>query len=974
MKTPTTIHCRGLRLAGALLLAAAGARAHPITFNSAMTYADGPPAGGPDGVANGVGAPFDAGNIGGTGVNLDGAPNNGLANDAFTCVANNQPVQGQTFRTGEAAHGYQLQAITVRMAGYTNNQATGDNRVSWNLHEQNGPVMLTVCRITGSTRTVLTIQNFQAGDVGNPGHGSSANGPGEYITFHLPFTTYLAPKTTYGFELRIGNGGANFFEWLGTRDPAAYPGGTAYRPAGDTIEPVAGDRVFLADLSALDAPPAGFVHPGTLHTPADLARMRAKIAAGEEPWVSGYTMLLSSPYNNLGRPAYDVDYIVRGGAGQNYTRSQQDAQLIYTLALIWHLTGNTSYAERAVEIANVWTDLVGLQGDSNRSLAAGICGYLFAISGELLSPYPGWADADRQAYRDMMLRVFYPENLDLLWRHHDTFWRTGGNTHYRLNWDTCNMASMAAIGILCDNRAVYEQAVDFFTHGPGNGRIERAAWYVHPDGTAQTEEIGRDQGHNLGGWYSMALLCQMAWNQGDDLWAYNDHRVLRALQHTLKFNRGQDVPWVHHRNSDLGYTEGLSGAGRGELGIFNEMVYHHYVNRRGMAAPYSEAAAAIIRPEPWPNTSIHPSQVDWFGHGTLTFSLDPIDPGIPPGNLAAHWSQNRITLSWMGTARATGYTVKRSTVPGGPYAAIGAVGNMDLVFTDTNVVNGQTYWYVVSADTPAGETADSEELTVAQALRRHYSFEGSAEDAVGGRHGVLRGGSTGLPGFVAGFGGGQALDLDGVDDYVQLPVGVANFEDITIAAWVRWDGGGAWQRIFDFGAEIEKNLFLTPDSGTGMRFSITTSRGYDGTGVLNGPALPVGQWTHVAVTLNGDVGTLYVNGTPVDTAIIDRVDPLFSQVFCYLGRSLWNPDPFFDGRIDDFRIYNHALSGREVYTLWGQSANRPPGFAADPMDRSATEDVDVAENVFLVRVADPPGRPTTAWGADHGSLLCCRRC
>ncbi len=98
--------------------------------------------------------------------------------------------------------------------------------------------------------------------------------------------------------------------------------------------------------------------------------------------------------------------------------------------------------------------------------------------------------ADKQAYKDMMMRVFYGANFDFLWRHHDTFWRTGGNTHYRLNWDADNIASMAAIGILCDNKAVYQQALDFFKYGPGNGRVERAAWYIHPDGTARPRRVG----------------------------------------------------------------------------------------------------------------------------------------------------------------------------------------------------------------------------------------------------------------------------------------------------------------------------------------------------------------------------------------------------------------------------------------------------------------------------------------------------
>jgi hypothetical protein len=88
------------------------------------------------------------------------------------------------------------------------------------------------------------------------------------------------------------------------------------------------------------------------------------------------------------------------------------------------------------------------------------------------------AEADRDAFRDMMMRVLYPANFDFLWRHHDTFQpdREGGNTHYRLNRDMCNMASMAAIGVLCDNRAVCRQGINFFfKDGPGNGRIERAA-------------------------------------------------------------------------------------------------------------------------------------------------------------------------------------------------------------------------------------------------------------------------------------------------------------------------------------------------------------------------------------------------------------------------------------------------------------------------------------------------------------------
>lgn len=929
----------GVCVLAAMTLCASSLQAHPISFNSEMTYSSTQPTGSPDSAANWTGAAFDAANIGGSGVNADGGDDNGFANDPYTYVANNQPVQGQTFTTGSAANGYHLTAITVRMAGYMNNVATGSNRPSWDLNLTNGPIIAGLRKLEGTTLKIVSKQLFTAGQTGNPGSGTSVNGAGTYITFHLPFTTYLEPNTTYGFDFRIGNGGSNFFEWLGIGQDV-YAGGTAYHRSGDTIAPLNGDRVFMAHMTALDSQRPRLASPGTLHTQADIDRMKAKIAANQQPWVSGYNMLMSSPYNNLGWPAYDVDYIVRGGTGPNYTRSQQDAQLIYTLSLIWHLTGNTAYADRAVQIANVWSDLIGLQGDTNRSLAAGICGYLFAIAGDLLSPYPGWADADKQAYKDMMMRVFYPENLDFLWRHHDTFWRQGGNTHYRLNWDTYNMASIAAIGVLCDNRALYEQAVDYFKYGPGNGRIERAAWYLFPDGMATTEEMGRDQGHNFGGWGGggMLYLCQTAWNQGDDLFGYDNNRVLRALEYIAKYNLWYDayyVPW--HRNSTLSYTESAaSSAGRGGFIPMYEMVYNHYVNIKGIAAPYSTVAAAQMRPEPWPNTAAHPSQVDWFGLGTLTHSLDPIAQGSVPSGLRAHRSKNKVTLSWWGTAHATGYTIKRADAPGGPYTTVGAIDNqqgvLETVFVDSEVANGLDYYYVISAVTPAGETDNSEELPVRQALVTHYTFDGHADDAADGRHATLHGGSTGLPGYVAGYDGGQAISLNGIDDYVQLPVGIANYRDITIAARVYWNGGGNWQRIFDFGSEIEKTMFLTPKSGSNtLRFHITTTRGTDGSGTLDGSALPTGQWVHVAVTFNGDVVTLYVNGKPADTKVIDTVAPLFSQVFCYLGRSLWNADPLFNGRIDDFRIYNYALSGSDIWALWGGSAASPPAFTDDPV-------------------------------------------
>jgi len=929
--------------ATSVCLAVAGcvldAGAHPITFNSTIGYGATQPSGGAASISNWTGASFDAANIGGSGLNADGGADNGTANDASTRVADGQPIQGQTFTTGSNSNGYEVSGITVRMAGYTNNTASGTNTTSWNLGASNGPIHATIAKINGTTFSALSIQNFMAGGTGNPGSGNSANGTGTYLTFNLPFPVHLEPNTTYGFDVVIGNGSGNHFEWLGTSsDP--YASGTAYtRTWGGPITAVAGDRVFQVNMTASTTPYAPFLHPGALHTQADFDRMKAKIAAGAQPWQTSYDWLAASPHAQTNWNPYNVDYINRGGEGaDNYTRSQMDAQAIYHLALRWKLTGNTAYADRAVLIANVWSDLIGISGDSNASLAAGICGYLFATGGEILSTYPGWPAAEKQAYKDMMMRVFYPGNADFLWRHHGTPNSKGGNTHYRLNWDTANMASMAAIGILCDNKAVYQQAVDYFKNGAGNSRAERAAWYIHPDGTAQTEESGRDQPHNKGGWYAMALLCQMAWNQGDDLFGYDNNRVLRAYEYNAKYNNGTDVPWVFHRNASLSYTETLSDAGRNPGGYTSyEIIYNHYANVKGIAAPWNKIGMNVIRPEGATGTGGHPSAQDHLGLGSLTYARDDTSTSTAPGGLLAQWGKNQVALSWWGSATATSYQIQRATSLAGPYTALGTAVEPNLNFTDTTVANGGSYYYKVIALTPTGNL-ESAPLLVNQAVVASYTFEGNANDGTGTRHGTLKG--TTLPGYAAGFGGGQAISLNGTDQYVQLPVNSGLSRDVTLAGWVYWNGGNAWQRVFDFGSEIEKYMMLTVKDGSGkIGFTMTTSRGTDGTIALVGPTMPTATWTHLAVTFNGETATLYVNGLPVAAGSSPRLSPMFSQTFCYLGRSMWNGDAYFNGRIDNFRLYNYGLTGNEVYSLWGQGgSNSAPTFTADPMVKAAASE------------------------------------
>jgi hypothetical protein len=362
-----------------------------------------------------------------------------------------------------------------------------------------------------------------------------------------------------------------------------------------------------------------FQHPGMLHRQADLQRMRDSVKAEAEPWLAGWKRLIANPHSKSTYAANPVDTVYRGtGSPENYSRLYNDAAAAYALALRWHVSGDTSFARAGVEVLNAWSArLKKIDGSTDRYLAAGIYGYQIANAAELLRGYSGWRRDDFDRFKNMMLTVFYPINHDFLVRHNNAC-----ISHYWANWDLCNMASMISIGILCDNRAIYDEAVEYFKHGGGNGSIANAVWFLHPGGLGQWQESGRDQGHSLLGPALLGAFCEMAWNQGDDLYGYDDNRFLKGCEYVAKYNLGDSVPYQPYATCDPVRQDTIAPASRGGLRPAWELVYNHYVHRRGLSAPYSQAYAAKMRPEGGggdygPNSGGY----DQLGYGTLTATL-----------------------------------------------------------------------------------------------------------------------------------------------------------------------------------------------------------------------------------------------------------------------------------------------------------------------------------------------------------------
>ena len=171
---------------------------------------------------------------------------------------------------------------------------------------------------------------------------------------------------------------------------------------------------------------------------------------------------------------------------------------------------------------------------------------------------------------------------------------------------------------------------------------------------------------------------------------------------------------------------------------------------------------------------------------------------------------------------------------------------------------------------------------------------------------------------------GKVLTLAGTGQHVSLPLSVGNAR--TFSTWVKWNGGAAWQRIFDFGVSTNAYMYLTPTNANGrMRFGIKNGGAEEG--IDASVALPKNQWCHVAVSIDGNLGTLYLNGTPVGTDVISiRPWELLARNL-YLGKSQISSDPYFSGSIDDFRVHGRALSGGEIAQLAGTKVGGPSAVA-----------------------------------------------
>jgi hypothetical protein len=258
-------------------------------------------------------------------------------------------------------------------------------------------------------------------------------------------------------------------------------------------------------------------------------------------------------------------------------------------------------------------------------------------------------------------------------------------------------------------------------------------------------------------------------------------------------------------------------------------------------------------------------------------------------------------------------------------------------------------------------------------LEAYYKFD-EASGAVGadssgkGRDGTVYNSAA----FVAGkfgnaldFGTGSKTSNDTTGHWFEP----ASFEwggHLAISAWVWYDSYPNWSRILDFGNGTADNILLA-NVGTGNQGYWSVRNGPNNREIRNNSYWETGRWIHVVASNDTD-GNLrfYKDGVLRQTATGQEAK-LLERSNRYIGRSNWN-DNYFDGKIDDLRLYSGGLTQDDIDAIYGGGSGETP-ITAPNITSAATASGTVGQAFSYVIATDAATPVFGAWNLPPGLSL-----
>ena len=312
---------------------------------------------------------------------------------------------------------------------------------------------------------------------------------------------------------------------------------------------------------------------------------------------------------------------------------------------------------------------------------------------------------------------------------------------------------------------------------------------------------------------------------------------------------------------------------------------------------------------------------------TLTTS-DTVAPSIPRGLTLTSATVNAVNINWVASTDDQGTVVFYHILRDGIEIGTSAVAS----YTDNTVASDTTYIYTATAEDNAGnESAASSGLSVdtptvppttgGPQLIAGYPFEESTGSTVldlsgNGNNGTLTGGAVrNLSGET-----GEAIEFNGTDSSISLSTLDITTPTMSIALWFKPDGFGiADARLISKanGTASSAHLWMISTiSQSGqkrLRFRLKTDNGGTSTLIGNAALIP-GVWTHVTATYDGVTMKLFQNSIEVGSLAKTGTISTSSSIEAWIGANPGNTR-YFDGLIDDVRIYGEALDGATIQDI-----------------------------------------------------------
>lgn len=331
-----------------------------------------------------------------------------------------------------------------------------------------------------------------------------------------------------------------------------------------------------------------FKHPGISYTQADIDRMRAMVEAGREPYLSAFEEFKASRFTTY----RDYDRPLPLCEGQPVIWDNPNLWLddfgnvAFNNAMMWRLTGETSYADKAVAVLNRYIPVRSIKPYGTNCLDASKAIMLIEAA-ELLRDYEGWRAEDQQGFKDFLVCPGYStvedyyekySSSDTLNNSVTVYWNVfQGDPGRHGNQGLYGLRTMMAMGIYLDNDTIYERALRkllslphrsddlAYPKGPrvphdvqshvndeyyilynsntitvgyeeDYGYDDELKYWIWENG--QCQEASRDQGHIMDGMCNMVQIARTAWNQGDDVFSAYDGRILKGITYAARYNYG----------------------------------------------------------------------------------------------------------------------------------------------------------------------------------------------------------------------------------------------------------------------------------------------------------------------------------------------------------------------------------------------------------------------------------------------------